>query len=100
MPPTIPESDFETMEGNKEASNDDKYVYDIKFEVVLKEELEQPLPTIASALTELIATKQQALRIALLQSGKARQSMQITRIDNLESLQDHAKASVIKRIKR
>ena len=40
MPPTIPESDFEAMEDIMEAPNNDKYVYDIKFEVVLKEELE------------------------------------------------------------
>jgi hypothetical protein len=38
MPPTIPESDFEVVEGtNYEASNIKKYVYNIKFEVVMKE---------------------------------------------------------------
>ena len=40
MSPTIPESDFEAMEGIMEAPNNNKYVYDIKFKVVLKEELE------------------------------------------------------------
>ena len=37
MPPTIPESDFEAMEGIMDASNIKKYVYDIKFEVVMKD---------------------------------------------------------------
>ena len=41
MPPTIPESDFEAMESNMDASNIKKYVYDIKFEVVLKEEMKR-----------------------------------------------------------
>ena len=56
MPPTIPESDFETMEGNMEATNIDKYVYDIKFEVVLKEELET-VPGKASLLKSLRTIK-------------------------------------------
>ena len=56
MPPTIPESDFETMEGNMEATNTDKYVYDIKFEVVLKEELET-VPGKASLLKSLRTIK-------------------------------------------
>jgi len=37
MPPTIPESDFEAMDGTMDASNIKKHVYDIKFEVVMKE---------------------------------------------------------------
>jgi hypothetical protein len=38
MPPTIPESEFEAVEGtNYETSNIKKYVYNIKFEVVMKE---------------------------------------------------------------
>jgi hypothetical protein len=56
MPPTIPESDFETMEGNMEASNNNKYVYDIKLEVVLKEELET-VPRKASLLKSLRTIK-------------------------------------------
>ena len=56
MPPTIPESDFETMEGHMEATNNNKYVYDIKFEVVLKEELET-VPGKASLLKSLRTIK-------------------------------------------
>ena len=37
MLPTIPKSDFEAMDGNPDPSNIKKYVYDIKFEVVMKE---------------------------------------------------------------
>ena len=37
MPPTIPESDFEAMDGKMDTSDIKKYVYDIKFEVVMKE---------------------------------------------------------------
>lgn len=37
MPSTIPESDFEGMDGKMDPTNNGKYVYDIKFEVVLKE---------------------------------------------------------------
>ena len=56
MPPTIPESDFEAMEDIMEAPNNDKYVYDIKFEVVLKEELET-IPGKASLLKSLRTIK-------------------------------------------
>jgi len=56
MPPTIPESDFEAMDDNMEATNSDIYVYDIKFEVVLKEELET-VPGKASLLKSLRAIK-------------------------------------------
>ena len=56
MPPTIPESDFEAMEDIMEAPNNDKYVYDIKFEVVLKEELET-VPGKASLLKSLRTIK-------------------------------------------
>ena len=56
MLPTIPESDFETMEGNMEATNNDNYVYDIKFEVVLKEEM-KTVPGKASLLKSLRAIK-------------------------------------------
>ena len=38
MPPTIPESDFEAMDDdNYKTSTIKKYVYNIKFEVVMKE---------------------------------------------------------------
>ena len=56
MPPTIPESDFEAMEGKMDPTNDKKYVYDIKFEVVLKEET-KTIPGKASLMKSLMTIK-------------------------------------------
>ena len=56
MPPTIPESDFEAMDGNYEPSNSKKYVYDIKFEVVMKEGTET-VPGKASLVKALTTIK-------------------------------------------
>jgi hypothetical protein len=56
MLPTIPESKFEAMEGNIDPSNDKKYVYDIKFEVVLKEAI-GTIPGKASLIKSLMTIK-------------------------------------------
>ena len=57
MPPTIPESDFEAMEDtNYETSNIKKYVYDIKFEVVMKEAIKM-MPGKASLTKAMAAIK-------------------------------------------
>jgi hypothetical protein len=56
MLPTIPESDFEVMEDNYETSNIKKYVYEIKFEVMPKEEIET-IPGKASLIKSLLIIK-------------------------------------------
>jgi hypothetical protein len=56
MPPTIPESDFEAMEDKMDPTNNKKYVYDIKFEVVLKEET-KTIPGKTSLVKSLMAIK-------------------------------------------
>jgi hypothetical protein len=57
MPPTIPESDFEAMEGtNYETSNIKKYFYQIKFEVVMKEGT-KTIPGKASLIKALATLK-------------------------------------------
>jgi len=61
MPPTIPESDFEAVEGaNYEVSNIKKYFYNIKFEVVMKEGT-KTIPGKAS-LTKALMTLKNAKR--------------------------------------
>jgi hypothetical protein len=61
---------------------------------------EQELPTLITEVNELIMIKKQALHSALVQSGKARQIMQINRIDALDSRKAHDRASLITRIKK
>jgi len=57
MPPTIPKSDFEVVEGtNYDASNIKKYVYDIKFEVVMKGGT-KPVPSKASLTKAMMTIK-------------------------------------------
>jgi len=56
MPPTIPESDFEAMEDDYETSNIKKYVYDIKFDVVMKDGT-KTIPGKASLLKALTTIK-------------------------------------------
>ena len=56
MPPTIPESDFEAMEDDYETSNIKKYVYDIKFDVVMKDGT-KTIPGKASLLKALMTIK-------------------------------------------
>jgi hypothetical protein len=60
MPSTIPESDFEAMEDKMDSTNNKKYVYNIKFEVVLKERTGS-IPGKAS-LTKTLMTLQNARR--------------------------------------
>jgi hypothetical protein len=56
MPSTIPESDFEGMDGKMDPTNNGKYVYDIKFEVVLKE-VTGMIPGKTSLMKSLMALK-------------------------------------------
>jgi hypothetical protein len=56
MPSTIPESDFEDMEGNMDFNNKGKYIYDIKFEVVVKEII-GTIPGKTSLIKSLITLK-------------------------------------------
>ena len=61
---------------------------------------DQELPSDPAAVQNLIVLKKSELKASLAKSGPARQEMQNTRILDLESLHQRAKASVVQRINR
>ena len=71
MPPTIPESDFEAMNGDKDPSDVKNFVYDIKFEVVMKDGT-KTIPGKASlvkAMTTIKNAKRKAEKIDFFDNG-------------------------------